>query len=587
MAACFAGFSSGIALAVGSAVFGINQDRKNLKKAPSREFSADLFQLPAIEVHHVQVEKEEPEAAQHGWDSETETESAKQRENLKKAPSRELSADLFQLPAIEVHHVQVEKEEPEAAQHGWDSETETESAKQTEDSGEHTADTEDEQYQEGVVGRHKTLKQRDAVLESPNFWEQKREVDTEAEFLQAEAHMTVTETDRHQGKAVDQRAELCAHDAHQHAVNFEDQQGKVETAVELLETAVELPEKVNEAKRHIAVTDADQHQEQEAPEERGGDEEALKLDKQAIQESTRLKLAQRSNEAKEHMAEMESEQHQEKTVDRLQENGGHDAYQGAMNFVDQQGKVETAVELPEKVNEAKGHIAVTDADQHQEQEAPEERGGDEEALKLDKQAIQESTRLKLVEEYVPEMLAWRVRREEGGQAATIHVKADNLEPVSDHVPIDSVPASDFLQAGVKARICGLKVKPQLNGFEVVVEEYAPELSAWRVRLEEGGHATTIHVADNLGPMRRHRLLSDNVSATEWSGRNNGRNEKQNSEKAAEFAIGDNRCSLHSAAMKSDEIEGVSERNELGDIEDIYEQSWMDPNARRRRNSTVG
>eukprot|EP00927_Polykrikos_kofoidii_P015147 TRINITY_DN1671_c0_g1_i1.p1 TRINITY_DN1671_c0_g1~~TRINITY_DN1671_c0_g1_i1.p1 ORF type:complete len:373 (-),score=81.24 TRINITY_DN1671_c0_g1_i1:80-1198(-) len=367
---------------------------------------------------------------------------------------------------------------------------------------------------------------------------------------------------------------------HQGAMNFLDQQGKVETAVEL-------PEKVNEAKRHIAVTDADQHQEQEAPEERGGDEEALKLDKQAIQESTRLKLAQRSNEAKEHMAEMESEQHQEKTVDRLQENGGHDAYQGAMNFVDQQGKVETAVELPEKVNEAKGHIAVTDADQHQEQEAPEERGGDEEALKLDKQAIQESTRLKLVEEYVPEMLAWRVRREEGGQAATIHVKADNLEPVSDHVPIDSVPASDFLQAGVKARICGLKVKPQLNGFEVVVEEYAPELSAWRVRLEEGGHATTIHVADNLGPMRRHRLLSDNVSATEWSGRNNGRNEKQNSEKAAEFAIGDNRCSLHSAAMKSDEIEGVSERNELGDIEDIYEQSWMDPNARRRRNSTVG
>jgi hypothetical protein len=278
MAACFAGFSSGVALAVGSAVYGIKRDRTNLKKAPSRVFSADLFQLPAIEVHHVQVEKEEPEAAQHEWDSETETESAKQ----------------------------------------------------TEDSGEHTADTETEQYQKAVVGRHKTLKQRDALLESLSFWEQKREVDTEAELLQAGAHMTVTETDRHQGKAVDQRAELCAHDAHQHAVNFEDQQGKVETAVEL-------PEKVNEAKRHIAVTDADQHQEQEAAEERGGDEEALKLDKQAIQESTRLKLAQRSNEAKEHMAEMESEQHQEKTVDRLQENGGHDA-SGGNEFFGPAGK---------------------------------------------------------------------------------------------------------------------------------------------------------------------------------------------------------------------------------------------------------
>jgi hypothetical protein len=44
-----------------------------------------------------------------------------------------------------------------------------------------------------------------------------------------------------------------------------------------------------------------------------------------------------------------------------------------MNFLDQQGKVETAVELPEKVNEAEGHITVTDADQHQEQEAAEER----------------------------------------------------------------------------------------------------------------------------------------------------------------------------------------------------------------------
>ena len=184
---------------------------------------------------------------------------------------------------------------------------------------------------------------------------------------------------------------------------------------------------------------------------------------------------------------------------------------------------------------------------------------------------------------MPNLSSWRVRFEEGGQAATIHVKADNLEPVRDRVPVDSVSASDVLKAGAKVRMCGLISKPQFNGLEVVVEEHAPEQSAWRVRLEEGGQATTIHVeADNLEPMMRDRDLSDRVSATEWSGRNSGMNEKQNSEKAAEFAIGDNFCSLHRAAVKSDENEGVGERNECGEIEDIYDQSWVDPNARRRR-----